>query len=482
MPARLRPITPTKNDTQDGILSYYQSEDAGQVYTPPSPEVETTKSAPRAHRRKMSVASSPSEYSPNTDEESDYKFFQISPVSATPSQKPKASSSASVSAGVRRRPSLPSDAGTDRRRLVIVDMSTSDHGHGSSTSTRNDSIRSRRGIETPMHGLALVAPDASPKMYSHPTPPATAPIGVEWARSNHGLTHHRSSSDITTTGTASAGSSAGHRRKSSRQVSIIGTSDGNTTSTVLVIDQPQKKHQSPDALKAPIFQLPQSRASSPGGLSQSDMSDSHGSTSRHRRSMKDDNLPTSSPLVVTPNIGEGKPIHAPVADPVMVSLSPISPPATARPTKRPPSPRKIPARTSSPGAESTSTVASSSGSSYPSPPFLPEETSSYLHYQPGIPAIAGPLPPPPRAVFNIVPGTAPPPRPPRLNSPPPARNRSRGDVGSVRQALQLPDTATGLLSRKTSDGSLSDVRSNSPRSEVSDRSEIMLPRCICSII
>jgi len=102
------------------------------------------------------------------------------------------------------------------------------------------------------------------------------------------------------------GSSAGHRRKSSRQVSIIGTSDGNTTSTVACHRPTSEENQSPDALKAPIFQLPQLARIFARAPVKSDMSDSHGSTSRHRRSMKDDNLPTPSPLVVTPNIGEGK--------------------------------------------------------------------------------------------------------------------------------------------------------------------------------
>jgi hypothetical protein len=96
-------------------------------------------------------------------------------------------------------------------------------------------------------------------------------------------------------------------------------------------------------------------------------------------------------------------------------------------------------RTPSPGAESTSTAASSSGSSYPTPPFSPE--ASYLYYQPGVHATAGPLPPPPRAVFNITPGAAPPPRPPRLNSPPPG-SRRRGDLGSAKQVLHLSDSAT----------------------------------------
>ena len=488
--ARPRPTPLARNDTQDGILSYYQSEHAGQVYTPPH-EIDTTNIIPRTNRRKMSTASSPSEYSPDTEEESS-KFLSTPPATATLAQKLKVSPSL-ASVEMRRRPSLPLVGGTDRRRLAIVDTSSSDHGHGNTT-TRKHSIRARRGIEGPMDGLALVAPpDASPGTYAHLTPPTTAPLMVEKDHphaASQGISHHKSSSEITTSLSAVTSTSSNskhksvHRRKSSRQVGIIGTSNSSITSAAAIIDEPQQ-HLPPDDLKPPIFQLPQSRSRSPspGMMSISDYSDSHASSSRRGQTLKDEYLSTMSiiapnPLATPPDVGEGKDIHEPVAAPIVVNLNPSSP-LTARPPRRSPSPSKVSTRTPSPGAESASTVASSSGSSYPSPPFSPEgSSSSYLYYQPGVHATAGPLPPPPRAVFNIAPGAAPPPRPPRLNSPPPAGSRRRGDVGSVKQVLQLSDPATNSLNGKASSGSLSDVLSNSSRSVVSERLEVVI-RSVC---
>lgn len=481
--ARPRPIPLDRKDTQDGILSYYQSDEAGQVYTPP---LEITTAVPKPHRRQMSAASSPSEYSPNTDEENGPKFFPPPPATTALAHKHKTSSSSALE-GVRRRSSIPSAGGMDRRRLAIVDMSSNDHGHDITGATRNGSIHSRRGIERPMDGLALVAPpDASPRTYTHLTPPASASLVVEKAHSSapsHSLSHAKSSSEITTSGTAVLGARSNsaqqiaHRRKSSRQVGIIGTSD-------TAADSPQR---TPDALKSPIFQLPQLRAPSP--MSQSDISDAHGASPLRGQSLNDRFLSTMNiippdPLVTTPGIGEGKGIHDRVAAPVVISLSHSSTPPMARPPRRSLSPGKLSARTSSPASESRSSSAapSSSGSSYPSPSFSPEPQTTYLHYQPGVHATAGPLPPPPRAVFNITPGTTPPPRPPRLNSPPPSGSRVRGDVGSVKQALQLPDAVGRVLNGKTSSGSLSDVHSNSSKSAVSDRSEIILPRCVFGIL
>lgn len=466
MDSTLRPNGTARLDTPDGILSYYQSEEAGQLYTPPLEIETTTNIRPKVHR-KMSVASSPSEYSPNTDEEPDPKSFQ-SPATATPAtaKKQRPFASAPTSAGLRSRPSLPSVGGSDRRRLA---MSSSEHGHGSvdsTSTTRHNSIRSRRGIERPMELVA--PPDASPKSYTQLTPPATAPLSANWGNPNAStISHHRSFSDITNSGGASTNSSSsnstGHRRKPSRQVSIVGTNDGTSILPSPILEQ-AKQHQSPDLMHAPIFQLPQSRSSSPA-MSQSDISDSRGSSSM--------SVHPPYPLVVTPDIGEGKNTRD------ALITTPTSP-QTARPSRRSPSPTKLSARASSPGGESTSTTASSSGSSYPSPPFSPElPPSSFLYYQPGVHATAGPLPPPPRAAFNIVPGTTPPPRPPRLNSPPP-KNRSRGNVGSVSQALQLPGSGASSLSGKTSNGSLSDVRSNSSKSVMSDHSEIIQSRC-CTI-
>ncbi|KAK0230601.1 hypothetical protein IW262DRAFT_413917 [Armillaria fumosa] len=66
--------------------------------------------------------------------------------------------------------------------------------------------------------------------------------------------------------------------------------------------------------------------------------------------------------------------------------------------------------------------------------FSPDNPASYLNYQPGVHATAGPLPPPPR-----------------LDPPPPrSAARRRGDIEAVKQALQLPPSVSAALSRRIS--------------------------------
>ncbi|KAG7449387.1 uncharacterized protein BT62DRAFT_917947 [Guyanagaster necrorhizus] len=62
--------------------------------------------------------------------------------------------------------------------------------------------------------------------------------------------------------------------------------------------------------------------------------------------------------------------------------------------------------------------------------FSPENPASYLNYQPGLHATAGPLPPPPRL------------------DPPPRSSRRRADIEAVKQALQLPPSVSAALSKR----------------------------------
>jgi hypothetical protein len=64
----------------------------------------------------------------------------------------------------------------------------------------------------------------------------------------------------------------------------------------------------------------------------------------------------------------------------------------------------------------------------------------YLHYQPGLHAKAGPLPPPPMSVFSIDPSAPPPPRPPRHQP-----LKKKGDMDAVKQALALPPSVAAAL-------------------------------------
>jgi hypothetical protein len=79
----------------------------------------------------------------------------------------------------------------------------------------------------------------------------------------------------------------------------------------------------------------------------------------------------------------------------------------------------------------------------------------------GLHATAGPLPPPPRATFNIPVSSTPPPRPPRLHSPVPPSSRTRGDIEAVKHALQLPPSVAATLASRASSSSLSSSRTPS---------------------
>jgi hypothetical protein len=386
----------------------------------------------REHRRRMSNASSPSEYSPDTDEESNSKFSQ-----SAATHKPKTSSQD------LKRSTTPSEGGSDKRRLTTVDMKLGLQGKAdqgkASGAVRKGSVRLRRNTDR----LASTAPpDASQKTYANLTPPSTAPLVPEKAYSeaisqdHASVGHNRSSSEAAKSSTVSK---LRHSRKSSRNIGIVGTSGSTAT------------NQSQDPLKSPIFQIPQSRSPSPKAVSQSGHSDSR--SSRHRGlSLKEEYMSTMS--ILGPDIGEEKSVRQ-VASPVFTSSPPITP-NTAHPTRSQSLTKKSPRRKPSPDA-------TSSISAYPSPPFSPEMTSSYLRYQPGVHATAGPLPPPPQPTFS--PGSAPPPRPPRVISPAPSTSRSRGDTSSVKQALQLPESTKGSLKSKLSNGSFNDIRSNSSKSE-----------------
>ncbi|KZP12088.1 hypothetical protein FIBSPDRAFT_1050255 [Athelia psychrophila] len=442
-----RPRLPVRNNTD--ILSYYQSEVAGQPYTSPV-ESETPSIAeenPDMRPRQMSNASSPSEYSPDGNSDT-----EVAPKHNVLRKKSKKT----AAAGVTRRPSIPSTGGADRRRMKIVDMGTGFNAQELPSSHTADSLRSRRGMESPMQGLALIAPpDASPKTYMHLTPPTTAPLEKPSSEADP-IIHHRSVSEVgpeTRTRTL-------HQRKSSRQVGIIGTTL-NVTPASCSADTHHQQQTGALQPPTPILQIPQSRSPSPDKRSQTGKLDSG---IRNRADFLSALNLQSPEAIVTPAIGEAKSIHDPVAAPVIVNLTPSSPP-------RQPMSSDYPTNVSSPSIHSASSMYSPTSSS-PSTPFSappPKSSDPFLHYQPGVHATAGPLPPPPRAMFDIKPGTPPPPRPPRFASPPPG-GRGRGDVAASTQALRAPEP--GLRSH-LSTGSLHESRSASPLSISSDQPSVL---------
>ncbi|KAJ3795181.1 hypothetical protein GGU11DRAFT_245774 [Lentinula aff. detonsa] len=381
----LRPVL-GRSDT-DNLLSYYQSPLADSHYE--GNEGKARRSA--VPSRQLSIASSDSDYSDSSH--SDY-----------------------TGTAAHKRLNMPSEGGSDRRRVAIVEMDTLVE------TAKKNSIRSRRGKDG-FGSLALVAPpDASPKSYSQLTPPLTAPIegkhGLELSSQDDLRTHHRSQSEAISI------------QKSPRDVGIVGTT---IQPIILDLDTVNEKGQ---ALQPPpLFIHPQSRSPSPGVALSSP-------TSLlplvKRRSTG------QSITVVTPEIGAAKPIDAPVASPVVISLHSRDVVQTTSPDTSPSMSDITPQTVPQPELHS------------------PHVPASYLTYKPGIHATAGPLPPPPRAAFTIDTQSPPPPRPPRLNTPVSQQtshmlfsnsrftNTSprRGDIDVMRQALQLPTSVSKALAAR----------------------------------
>ncbi|KAJ3977532.1 hypothetical protein EV361DRAFT_863793 [Lentinula raphanica] len=382
----LRPVV-GRSDT-DNLLSYYQSPLADSHYQ----DTEGRSRTLTGPSRQLSVASSDSDYSDSSH--SDY-----------------------TGAAAQKRLNIPSEGGSDRRRVAIVEMDTLVE------TAKKKSIRSRRGKDG-FGSLALVAPpDASPNSYSQFTPPLSAPV-----EGKHGLdlpihedvrTHQRSQSEINSPS-----------KKSPRNVGIVGTA---VQPIVLELETVSEKGQ---ALQPPpLFIHPQSRSPSPGAALASPTS---------LLPMVKRRSTGQSILVVTPEIGAAKPIDAPVASPVVVALDSQDVLQTTSPEESPSMSQSVPQAAIQPELH------------------FPQVPTSYLNYKPGIHATAGPLPPPPRAAFTIDTQTPPPPRPPRLNTPvspqtghtPFSNSRfanmspRRGDLDVMRQALQLPPSVAKALAAR----------------------------------
>ena len=162
----LRPVF-TRQESVN-ILSYYQSPlaDQGISYAQQQQHQPSDAPAQRPPLRQRTLSggsSSSSNYSAASDTEA---------------------RSASSPASSRPRSSIPSDGGSDRRRVAIVELDQpQDHRKTRSSESGADDVvaespglRSRRGFRNDPHGLALVAPpDASPRAYSMQAPPSSAP-------------------------------------------------------------------------------------------------------------------------------------------------------------------------------------------------------------------------------------------------------------------------------------------------------------------
>ncbi|KAG2077673.1 hypothetical protein BDR04DRAFT_1088775 [Suillus decipiens] len=423
------PLQSAPTGDTEAILSYYKSaavngamSDASSLLTPSSGPSSTSVSPVAFHSRSISSASITTQSSSSAYSFDSSKARATAPSAYKPPQT-RPASPPGLNGSVRRQ-SAPSEGSADRRRIAIVEMNTCAHvseypksDSYTSTSPSSD-LYPRRGCETQLGSLALVAPpDASPRTFGFTHPP-TSPVqhpSIQLKTSSSTAPSHVRSSPETVRVSEQV---TGHSRKSSREVAVVGTislSDQGYSSLVT------------EALKPPLFQTPQSRSPSPGI---SETSDSGSSTAHPKsRQRKDALFPSVSPIkelketlsapaspipapVVTPRIGESKGIGDRVAGPVIVNIFPESPtPVNGRHimTLSPKTPTATPA-------------------------------TPYLHYQPGLHAKAGPLPPPPMSVFSIDSSAPPPPRPPRHQP-----LKKKGDTDALKQALALPPSVAAAL-------------------------------------
>ncbi|EIW76094.1 hypothetical protein CONPUDRAFT_110749 [Coniophora puteana RWD-64-598 SS2] len=438
--ARPRPVV-ARQDTQ-AILSYYHSPAAGGTFSP-QPQVDDASPPSHLHLRSYSSTSQSSNYSFVSQEDLD----QDVPTTARPLNRDLSTRTNTTSTSpteneqqhrpARRRPSVPSIGNIDRRRLQVVELDSAESEHAQPSKPEapehslpsavsdspSNSIRTRRGLEGRLAGLALVAPpDASPKTYTNLTPPLTAPVEPVH-KANTTDSHHRSASEV-----VSLGKERGQhvRRKSSRDVAIVGT-ESSSSSRSKRDDHDTEKRSSSTAggLRPPVFQMPQSRSPSPGASGDDSETARSSYTGRSKTGARQSlvspikELPETSSPLRTPAIGESKDIADRVSGPVVVDLAAQSQSSSAS--------SALPGSLS-PHSQSTSPPSSSHASASPTTP------SPYLYYQPGVHARAGPLPPPPMAILNIDPKLPPPPRPPRLNSP----FRRKIDAEASKPAQQTP--------------------------------------------
>jgi hypothetical protein len=417
-----------RRDT-DHILSYYQSQYAGQSHD--YDEDDDDEQQTRLSRRNSVVSQSSSEYSSESTHVSQPKADNI-PISAT---------------GHARRPSVPSQESVDRRRLAIVELDQlapsvrrKESSHNSDIGTFSRSaLLSRRGVH--VNGLALVAPpDASPATYTDLTPPPTAPVVVgnrspsiapqSWTA------HTRSTSEAT-------GSRSCLRHKSSRDVGIVGIG------VVPTISESATHHSSFDhtlftgsgALQGPIFQTPSNaRPPSPGAQSPNlaergapSISDPAHSSYSWEHSPHS----TDRQQATTPAIGEGKDIQQPVVGPVVVGLH------SGKVFRREPmQPMDI----------------NNASITRAEPAYSP-------HYDPTEYSARGSLPPPPKTMFDVAASAtavasgpavaAPPPRPPRMRTPMPLSQPSTGsaasekrDLQALKESLRLPQSVSSILASR----------------------------------
>ncbi|KAF9821027.1 hypothetical protein IEO21_01004 [Rhodonia placenta] len=440
---RLRPNI-ARRDT-DNILSYYQSEHAGRTYS----AFNAAESVPaESIMREASPHGHPGSRSSSEYSDSDFDHHVDA---GTHGSHPQPETSTARDTGHTRRPSIPSEGGADRRRLAIVELDSTlpaslsrkrsqggrDVGADAGSASVTSTILSRRGIH--VDGLALVAPpDASPRAYTNLTPPSTAPLSFDRAPvSSSPALHQRSMSEAKS-------ATPLHRRKSSRDVGIVGVVPPTSELTERGI--PRGQHGYAASLKVPIFQTPaESPSQSPGHTPEGFESSTLGVFGGNPSALTTPDTEGRKQEMLTPAIGESKEISQPVVGPVVVGI-------TAGMMRKTPGPGH---------GGSTDVANTSAGMTSPGDTFAVHQNhyressrsgSPYVSYEPGVHSTAGPLPPPPQPALdlNTLVSTAPAPaRPPRAYTPSQPISQV-GRYNALRDALQLPREVSDALASITS--------------------------------
>ncbi|KAJ3516209.1 hypothetical protein NLJ89_g1269 [Agrocybe chaxingu] len=241
----INPKRPTLvREPSENLLSYYESSIPNE--SPNYVRSSTPEKAPSRpihhHARKISTTSTSS---------SDY-----SDESETTDAHDAGSE---TSASVTRRSNTPSKDAADRRRVAIVEMDTVHEGtlkSHSDLASNPGSLRSRRGHNSSLAGLALVAPpDAALRTYTQLTPPSTAPAtgdydGDSLVTVHQDRGHHRSASENTATKTAS-----------SRDTGTMGISQGALSSTMTERSRTRGKDKNNNKAPPPSFAFQRTTAS-----------------------------------------------------------------------------------------------------------------------------------------------------------------------------------------------------------------------------
>ena len=299
----------------------------------------------------------------------------------------------------------PSELSADRRRIAVIEFNpvlppNTRRGQRPSINTTTASSDQPRfanpRLAKKAAGIALIAPpDASPASYTNLTPPSSAPAHITTTPNTElpsDFKHKRSVSDILDTRVSP--------HKSPRDVGIVGQLDDSPSITRKSSGDIQSYFDIQGS-GVPVFQTPH-RSPMPSPIPESVTASPQ--------------CPPAHPGQLTPEIGEAKDIHRPVAGPVIVDVN---------------------------GA-----MREKSGPLL-TPSFTPSVPSSYLYYQPGVHSVAGPPPPMitrPSRSDNVGP-TSPPPRPPRLNTPAISSSASNSNLRHAReQSSTLPAPKPSQLS------------------------------------